>query len=71
MLRVELPQSTGRSEAHATETVQGYGSFIDTLISLLCGLFCNNEQYNKPVGKASSSIYYLLHTIGSIQSYVT
>ncbi|XP_033330561.2 calpain A isoform X3 [Megalopta genalis] len=48
-MRKELPQSTGHSETHATETVQGNGSFIDTLISLLCGLFCNNEQYNKPV----------------------
>lgn len=56
MLRVELPQSVRRSEAH--ETVQGDGSFIDTLISLLCGIVCNNEQYNKSLGKASSSIYF-------------
>ncbi|XP_076548856.1 calpain A isoform X3 [Osmia lignaria lignaria] len=44
-MRKELPQSVRRSEAH--ETVQGDGSFIDTLISLLCGIVCNNEQYNK------------------------
>lgn len=56
MLRVELPQSARRSEAHAPETVQGNGSFIDTLISLLCGIVCNNEQYSKIVGKASSSL---------------
>lgn len=54
MLRVELPQSARRSEAHAPETVQGDGSFIDTLVSLLCGVLCNNEQYNKTVGKALS-----------------
>ena len=36
-------------EAHAPETVQGNGSFIDTLISLLCGIVCNNEQYSKIV----------------------
>ena len=54
MLRVELPQSARRSEAHAPETVQGDGSFIDTLISLLCGILCNNEQYKKTVGKALS-----------------
>lgn len=54
MLRVELPQSARRSEAHAPETVQGDGSFIDTLVSLLCGILCNNERYNKTVGKALS-----------------
>ncbi|XP_053974217.1 calpain-A-like isoform X3 [Hylaeus volcanicus] len=48
-MRKELPQSSGRSEAHVTETVQGNGSFIDTIISLLCGIVCNNEQYNKSV----------------------
>ncbi|XP_068970494.1 calpain-A isoform X2 [Bombus flavifrons] len=48
-MRKELPQSARRSEAHAPETVQGNGSFIDTLISLLCGIVCNNEQYNKIV----------------------
>ncbi|XP_043515120.1 calpain-A-like isoform X3 [Frieseomelitta varia] len=48
-MRKELPQSARRSEAHARETVQGDGSFIDTLISLLCGILCNNEQYNKTV----------------------
>ncbi|KAK1117955.1 hypothetical protein K0M31_015621 [Melipona bicolor] len=48
-MRKELPQSARRSEAHAPETVQGDGSFIDTLISLLCGILCNNEQYNKTV----------------------
>lgn len=56
MLRVELPQLARRSEAHASESVQGDGSFFDTLISLLCGIVCNNEQYNKTVGKASPSI---------------
>ncbi|XP_076675847.1 calpain A isoform X1 [Andrena cerasifolii] len=48
-MRKELPQSARRSEAHAPETVQGNGSFTDTLISLLCGIVCNNEQYNKTV----------------------
>lgn len=65
MLRVELPQSARRSEAHAPETVQGNGSFTDTLISLLCGIVCNNEQYNKTVGKASPSIYILRTTRSS------
>lgn len=54
MLRVELPQLAHRSEAHAPETVEGNGSFVDTLISLLCGIVCNNEQYNKPVGKTQT-----------------
>lgn len=65
MLRVELPQSARRSEVHAPESVQGNGSFIDTLISLLCGILCNNEQYNKTVGKTSSSIciYFTLQII--------
>lgn len=53
MLRVELPQVAHRSEAHDPET-EGNGSFIDTIISLLCGIVCKNEQYNKPVGKATS-----------------
>ncbi|XP_026669574.1 calpain-A isoform X3 [Ceratina calcarata] len=39
-MRKELP-SARRSEA------QESGSFIDTLISLLCGIVCNNEQFNK------------------------
>lgn len=68
MLRVELPQSARHSEAHAPESVQGNGSFIDTLISLLCGIVCNNEQYNKTVGKASSSIYFTLQVI--LHTYV-
>lgn len=62
MLRVELPQLARRSEAHARETVQGDGSFIDTLISLLCGILCNNEQYNKIVGKALSGNLVYIHT---------
>lgn len=54
MLRVELPQSPTRNEAHDPETGQGNDSFIDTLVSLLCGVICNNEQFNKSssVGKA-------------------
>ncbi|XP_076176529.1 calpain A isoform X2 [Ptiloglossa arizonensis] len=48
-MKKELPQSARRSEVLAPETVQGNGSFIDTLISLLCGIVCNNEQYNKSV----------------------
>ncbi|KAG7206288.1 hypothetical protein KM043_003666 [Ampulex compressa] len=48
-MRKELPPPTRRSEAHAPESVQGNGSFIDTLISLLCGIVCNNEQYDKSV----------------------
>lgn len=65
MLRVELPQSARHNEVHAPESVQGNGSFIDTLISLLCGILCNNEQYNKTVGKTSSSIciYFTLQII--------
>lgn len=58
MLRVELPQSTRRSEAHEPESVQEDGSFIDTVISLLCGIVCNNEQYNKSVGKGLLLIKY-------------
>ncbi|XP_018368104.1 PREDICTED: calpain-A-like isoform X2 [Trachymyrmex cornetzi] len=47
-MRKELPQLAHRSEAHVPET-EGNGSLVDTLISLLCGIVCNNEQYNKPV----------------------
>ncbi|KOC67354.1 Calpain-A [Habropoda laboriosa] len=36
-MRKELPQSARQSE-------QGNDSFIDTLISLLCGIVCNKEQ---------------------------
>ncbi|XP_033222734.1 calpain-B-like [Belonocnema kinseyi] len=47
-MRKELPQSAPpRSEAHDTPLENG--SFIDTLISLLCGIVCNNEEYNKSV----------------------
>jgi hypothetical protein len=56
VLRVELPQVAHRNEAHDPETIEGNGSFIDTLISLLCGIVCNNEQYNKSVGKATCRI---------------
>ncbi|XP_043281587.1 calpain-A isoform X3 [Venturia canescens] len=45
----DLPPSARRSEAQNPETAQENGSIIDTLISLLCGIVCNNEQYNKPV----------------------
>lgn len=69
MLRVELPQSARRSEVHAPESVQGNGSFIDTLISLLCGILCNNEQYNKTVGKTLSSIC-IYFTLQIIISYI-
>lgn len=55
MLRVELPQLAHRSEAHVPETVEGNGSLVDTLILLLCGIVCNNEQYNKPVGKNTNT----------------
>ncbi|XP_011333302.2 calpain-A isoform X2 [Ooceraea biroi] len=48
-MKKELPQVAHRNEAHDPETVEGNGSFIDTLISLLCGIVCKNEQYNKPV----------------------
>ncbi|XP_046752051.1 calpain-A isoform X6 [Diprion similis] len=48
-MRKELPSSARRSEARAPEITPGEGSIVDTLISLLCGLVCNNEQYNKPV----------------------
>jgi len=57
VLRVELLQLAHRSEAHAPETVEGDGSFVDTLISLLCGIVCNNEQYNKSVGKTYNISY--------------
>lgn len=55
MLRVELPQLAHRSEAHTPEET---GSFVDTLISLLCGIVCNNEQYNKTVGKTNNISYH-------------
>ncbi|XP_008203728.1 calpain-A isoform X7 [Nasonia vitripennis] len=45
-MRKELPPAR-RSEAHNPEPPQEDGSFIDTLISLLCGIICNNEQANK------------------------
>ncbi|XP_018396576.1 PREDICTED: calpain-A isoform X2 [Cyphomyrmex costatus] len=48
-MRKELLQLAHHSEAHVPETVEGNGSLVDTLISLLCGIVCNNEQYNKPV----------------------
>ncbi|XP_043472797.1 calpain-A-like [Leptopilina heterotoma] len=48
MLRIELPQTTP-SRSETNETFVENGSFIDTLISLLCGIVCNNEQYNKSV----------------------
>ncbi|XP_015594768.1 calpain-A isoform X4 [Cephus cinctus] len=48
-MRKELPPSVRRSEASYTESQPGDGSMIDTLISLLCGIVCNNEQYNKTV----------------------
>lgn len=70
MLRVELPQSARRSEVHAPESVQGNGSFIDTLISLLCGILCNNEQYNKTVGKISSSNMYILYPTDHHSLYI-
>ncbi|XP_066591827.1 calpain-A isoform X2 [Prorops nasuta] len=41
-MRKELP-----AEAKAPESGQGEGSLLDTLISLLCGVICNNEQFNK------------------------
>lgn len=71
MLRVELPQSARRSEVLAPETVQGNGSFIDTLISLLCGIVCNNEQYNKSVGKTSPTIYFILHQVTPLYVYAS
>lgn len=71
VLRVELSQLAHHSEAHAPETVEGNGSFIDTLISLLCGILCNNEQYNKPVGKTHTStvgLFYQLRYVMTIMS---
>ncbi|XP_051175430.1 calpain-A isoform X2 [Leptopilina boulardi] len=47
-MRKDLPQ-TVPSRSEANETFMENGSFIDTFISLLCGIVCNNEQYNKPV----------------------
>ncbi|XP_034934103.1 calpain-A isoform X3 [Chelonus insularis] len=46
-MRKELPLSSQRSEAHTSDNVQENGSFVDTIISLLCSIVCNNEQYNK------------------------
>lgn len=60
MLRVELLQLAHHNEAHVPETIEGNDSFVDTLISLLCGIICNNEQYNKAIGKATSSIAGLI-----------
>lgn len=54
MLRVELLQLAHHSEANVPETIEGNDSFVNTLISLLCGIICSNEQYNKPIGKATS-----------------
>lgn len=51
MLLVELPMSSHHSEAHTSDTLQESGTFMDTIISLICGIVCDNEQYNKPVGK--------------------
>ena len=66
ILRVELPQSPPpRSEAH--ETSLENGSFIDTIISLLCGIVCNNEQYNKSVGKAYLQILNKKNNTKSIE----
>ncbi|XP_012250974.2 calpain-A isoform X2 [Athalia rosae] len=48
-MRKELPSSARRSEARNPETAAGDGSIVDTLISLFCGVVCNNEQYNKSV----------------------
>jgi hypothetical protein len=75
VLRVELSQLAHRSEAHDPETIEGNGSFIDTLISLLCGIVCNNEQYNKPVGKTNTSptteLFYQLRYVVTIMSQNT
>ncbi|XP_020282744.1 calpain-A-like isoform X3 [Pseudomyrmex gracilis] len=43
-MRKELPQL-----AHSEAPVEENGSFVNTIISLLCGIVCSNEQYNKPV----------------------
>ncbi|XP_023248416.1 calpain-A isoform X3 [Copidosoma floridanum] len=40
-LRQELPRP--KNEVHNTETPQEDGSFVDTLISLLCGIICNDK----------------------------
>lgn len=54
MLRVELPPAR-RSEARAPETPPEDANIVDTLISLLCGIICKDEQANKTeeVGKVS------------------
>ncbi|XP_011494176.1 PREDICTED: calpain-A isoform X2 [Ceratosolen solmsi marchali] len=44
-MRKELPAR--HSEARKPEPPQEDGSFIDTIISLLCGIICNKEQDNK------------------------
>ena len=45
VLRVELPPAR-RSEARVPET-QEDGNIVDTIISLLCGIICKDEQANK------------------------
>lgn len=59
VLRVELPPSARRSEAHNPDNPQEEGSFIDLIISLLCGIICN-EQPNKTevVGKVYELILF-------------
>lgn len=62
MLRVELPQL---AHSEAPETVEENGSFVNTIISLLCGIVCSNEQYNKPVGKTTTllqSCFIICHS---------
>ncbi|KAF7996863.1 hypothetical protein HCN44_002509 [Aphidius gifuensis] len=47
-MRVDLPSSSQPTEArHTAPDNPENGSLIDTLISILCGIICNNEQFNK------------------------
>ncbi|KAK0096665.1 hypothetical protein PV326_004775 [Microctonus aethiopoides] len=49
-MRKELPLSSSHNDAaNPTDTSQENGNIVETIISLLCGIFCTDEQYNKPV----------------------
>ncbi|XP_057319385.1 calpain-A isoform X4 [Microplitis mediator] len=46
-MRKELPLSSHHSEAHTEPNQEG--SLLDSIISLLCSVVCNDQQYSKPV----------------------
>lgn len=72
MLLVELPLSSSHNDAaNPTDTSQENGNIVETIISLLCGIICTDEQYNKPVGKtlkssSSSTSSLFMHKIAKV-----